>query len=106
MKTMINVLLLIVALCSSVLAQNTAKRPEAPDKSKMEIFKNWVGHWTGEGSMQQGPGAASKSSVDENIEMKLDGMIVVIEGMGRIGIGTAEEKVVHHAFAVLNYDKV
>jgi hypothetical protein len=101
MKTIIISFISLLILSSQTLAQ----RPATPDKSKMQIFNNWVGHWKGEGEMQQGPGAAKKSSVDENIEMKLDGMILVVEGIGKTDPGTDMEKVVHHAFAVLNYDQ-
>ena len=105
MKTLITISLLLFIIATNLPAQNAA-RPSEPDKSKMEIFKGWVGHWKGEGSMQQGPGAPRKSTVNEKIEMKLDGMILAVEGIGKTDEGTDLEKTVHHAFAVLYYDQV
>ena len=55
--------------------------------------------------MQMGQGEPKKSSVDERIEMKLDGTIMVVEGVGKaIDPSTKQEMVVHHAFGVLSYD--
>ena len=75
------------------------------DKEKMKIFANWVGRWQGEGSMQMGPGEPRKSKVDEHIESKLDGMVLLVEGIGKAQDATKQEIVVHHALAVLSYDK-
>ena len=37
--------------------------------------------------------------------MKLDGVVLAVEGIGKTDAGTDMEKVVHHAFAVLYYDQ-
>ena len=106
MKTKINLLICLVLCTIALSAQNSSavKPGETGDKSKMEIFKIWEGKWKGEGTIQQGPGAAKKSNVEETIELKLDGMILVVEGIGKALEGT-EQKIVHHAFAVLSYDQ-
>jgi len=83
-----------------------AQSPSSGNKEKMEVFKGWVGQWKGEGSMQMGPGEPRKSSVEERIESKLGGSIMVVEGIGkRIDPSTQKEVVVHHAFAVLSFDE-
>jgi hypothetical protein len=35
------------------------------------------------GSMQMGPGEPKKSSVDEKIEFKLNGTVLLVEGVGK-----------------------
>jgi hypothetical protein len=76
------------------------------DLQKMKVFENWIGKWQGEGAIQMGPGEPKKSSVKESIEYKLDGMIVMIEGVGTtMNASTNQEMVVHHAFGVISYDQ-
>jgi hypothetical protein len=75
------------------------------NKEAMKKLSVWLGQWKGEGSMQMGPGAAKKSLVDEKIEMKLDGTIMVVEGIGKnIDPTTKQETVVHNAFGIISYD--
>jgi hypothetical protein len=89
--------------CSTLIAQPS----EAVGKEKMKVFSAWVGRWQGEGSMQMGPGEPKKSTVDERIELKLNGTVLLVEGVGKaIDPATKEENVVHHALAVLSYDQM
>jgi hypothetical protein len=103
MKTIIATLLMYIVYNPCAMSQNAG---HAPDKTKMAIFRFWEGKWKGEGTMQQGPGPAKKSTIEETIEMKLDGMILTVEGIGTMADGADQGKVVHHAFAVLFYDQV
>jgi hypothetical protein len=103
MKTVIATALMYVVFNTCAMCQNAG---HVPDKTKMTIFSSWEGKWTGEGTMQQGPGPAKKSTVEENIELKLDGMVLTVEGIGKMADGADRGKVVHHAFAVLYYDQV
>jgi hypothetical protein len=81
-------------------------QPEKINKEKMQIFSSWAGKWKGESSMQMGPGEPKKSSIEEKIEPKFDGIIFLIEGVGKsIDPQTKQEFVSHHAFAVLSYDQ-
>jgi hypothetical protein len=96
MKQIIILFLFVCLTKTSVFAQ--APNP-AVNKEKMNAFSAWVGKWQGEGSMQTGPGAAKKSSVDEKIEMKLDGTILVVEGIGK-----SDGNIVHNAFGIISYD--
>lgn len=76
---------------------------ELGNKEKMKIFAGWEGHWQGEGSIQMGPGEPKKSKVDEHILYKLDGMVLLVEGLGKSveNPGT----IVHQALGILSYDK-
>lgn len=74
-------------------------------QEKLAPFKNWIGEWQGEGAMQMGPGAPKKSLVTEKIEFKIDGTILMIEGIGReIEAGSGAKKIAHHALGILSYD--
>lgn len=101
MKNVALVCLLLAGLISNkIFAQPT----EGVAKEKMKPFAYWAGHWQGEGSIQMGPGPQKKSKVDEHLEFKLDGTVMLIEGIGKSVEGN-ENKVVHHALAVLSFDQ-
>lgn len=100
-------LLLIVFTAAGVLTGRLLAQPqESPGKENMKVFADWVGHWKGDGWIQMGPGEPKTSSVDEHIESKLDGMVLMVEGVGkRKDPSTQQDVVVHHAFAVLSFDQ-
>ena len=103
MKKSIALSILVACMFSGQLV---AQSQELIIKEKMKALSAWVGRWQGEGSMQMGPGEPKKSSVDEKIESKLDGIILVVEGVGKaLDPSTNQEVVVHHAFGVLSYDQ-
>ncbi len=84
-------------------------RPPAPDAGKlreaMQPFLPAVGKWRGEGWMQMGPGEPQRAMSEETVEMRLDGLVLVVEGLhhAKLADGTAG-KVVHHAFAIASAD--
>jgi hypothetical protein len=100
-----NVHLLGLLLIGMISSQVSAQPSEAVAKEKMKPFAHWAGHWTGEGSMQMGPGEPSKSTVDEYLEFKLDGAVLQIEGIGKAPDAEKESKIVHNALAILYYDQ-
>jgi hypothetical protein len=100
MKNIMLPFIIFILLASKVSAQ------EMNDKDKMKVFESWTGRWQGEGTMQMGPGEAKKSQVNEIIQYKLEGMVLLIEGKGTVtNPTTKEEIVVHQALGVLSYDK-
>jgi hypothetical protein len=101
-----NFLVLVIAVLLHVLIVEELVAQETGDKEKMKVFDAWIGRWQGESSMQMGPGEPRKATMDETIQSKLDGMILVVEGIGKAPhTQTKEDIVVHHAFAILSYDK-
>jgi hypothetical protein len=100
----------IITIAMALLSANMliAQMPDPTvNKEAMKKFSAWVGKWKGEGTMQMGPGGAKTSSVDEKIEMKLDGTIMVVEGIGKVTDPTTkQETVVHNAFGIISYDAV
>jgi len=101
-----NVLLIGFMLAGVLTGKLLAQSPETGNKEKMKPFAAWVGHWQGEGYVQMGPGEPQKSTIDERIESKLDGTVLLIEGVGKsMDAATQQEKIVHHALAVLSFDR-
>ena len=99
-----NMLVIIVAagLTPALFAQGQ----EVPAKEKMKSFASWVGRWQGEGLMQMGSGEPKHSTVDERIESKLDGTLMLIEGTGKsMDAGTHQEKVTHQALGIVSFDQ-
>lgn len=103
MKNKVLVLLLLTGTFgTSLLAQPTANIA----KEKMKLFGSWEGRWQGEGSIQMGPGPAKKTTVDETLQYKLDGTLMLIEGIGKsIDPETKQSLIVHHAMAILSFDQ-
>jgi len=98
-------LLIVFVVAGVITGKLVAQTHEMGSKEKMNVFSGWAGHWQGEGSMQMGPGEPKKSRVDERIEYKLEGMVLMVEGIGTdIDPATKKERVVHHALAILSYD--
>jgi hypothetical protein len=99
-----NVMITLVALAGLMISKSQAQAPDMskPVKEKMAVLSNWAGRWKGEGVVYRGP-QGSKSSVDEQIEWKLDGTVLLINGVGKTSEG-ASEKIVHEALGVLTYD--
>lgn len=97
--------ILLLALSGASFTFVNAQSPETNIREKMKAFESWIGHWQGEGQMQMGPGEPKKSTVDEHIESKLDGTILLVEGIGTSeNPSTHVSTVVHHALGVLSYN--
>jgi hypothetical protein len=95
----------ISLMFAALISTNISAQPsEAVAKEKMKSFVHWAGRWQGEGSIQMGPGPLKKSNVDEHLEFKLDGTVMLIEGIGKSVEGN-DNKIVHHALAVLSFDQ-
>jgi hypothetical protein len=99
-------MLLTLLATVAIIQYSAAQMPDpTANKEALKKLSAWVGQWKGEGSMQMGPGGPKKSIVDEKIEMKLDGTILVVEGLGKaIDPATNQEVVVHNAFGVVSFD--
>ena len=57
-----------------------------------------TGNWGGEGWMMFGR-ERKTFTIDESVQTKLDGLVILIEGIGKIS-----NKTVHHALALVSYD--
>src|SRR5204862_74768 len=77
--------------------------PVSKDIQRQEMKKlDWlVGHWKGTGWIQMGPQGRHEFTQTETIEAKLDGMVLVIEGLGK---AKEDGSTVHTALAFVSYD--
>lgn len=100
-------LAVILTAAAALSCVNLFAQPlnEPVSKEKMKAFGAWAGRWQGEGWMQMGPGEPKRSSVDEKVESKLDGTVMLVEGIGKAANASGQEIVVHHALGVLSYDQ-
>jgi hypothetical protein len=96
---MIKFLAAALALACAAAAQ------QQPDLEKqrqaMKKLEFLAGKWSGDATVQRGPGQPIKVRQSESVEYKLDGLALLVEGAGR---DPASGKVVFTALAVISYD--
>lgn len=94
-----------VAAMLVVVPPAGAQRPGAgaAADSAMAPLAWLVGEWEGEG-VSQTPTGRSAATVRETVESRLNGRVLVIEGVGREPSADGKGRVVHHAFGLLTYD--
>lgn len=82
---------------------------QQPDSIQREAISklNWLaGQWKGEGFAEYRPGQRSYVNMTETIEPRLNGTVLLIEGLGRRKLADAQEgEIVHNAMAVVSYDE-
>lgn len=94
-------LLLILLLPITLLAQ----MPVSSQSAEMKKLDFLVGQWQGEGWIMLGPGQRRTFKQTENVQRKVDGQILLIDGLGKGTVpGKQEEVTIHNAFAVVSYD--
>jgi hypothetical protein len=70
-------------------------------RSAMKKLEFMVGTWAGEARIFRGPGEPVVMTQTEEVQYKLDGLILSIEGVGRT---KADGKPVLQAFGIVSYD--
>jgi hypothetical protein len=90
---------LLIAL-SSLACMAQVPDPEA-QREAMKKLSFLAGKWSGEATVQRGPGGPIKIRQSEDIQYRLAGLVLIIEGTGR---DVETGKVLFNAFAVVNYD--
>ena len=83
----------------SLQAQPNASTDHLDQMKKLHFL---TGSWTGEGWVQMGPQGKEDFTQSELIQQKLDGTLLMIEGLGKAK--DDETKTVHNAFAIISYD--
>ena len=102
MKAMKSVLVAALAVVVHV-GTLAAEQPSPKDAQRGEMKKlDWlVGQWQGTGWMQMGPQGRREFTINETIQEKLDGLVLVIEGHGK---SLEDGRAVHNALAFVSYD--
>jgi len=86
-----------VALCGQ------QQPPQAELVKQQEAMKKLAflaGHWSGPATISRGPGEPLHVTQSEEVQYKLDGLVLLIEGTSR----DAEGKVVFNALATISFD--
>jgi len=82
-----------------------AQPPRSPDieaqRAALKKLDFLVGRWSGEARVLRGPGEPLELIQTEEAQYKLDGLILIIEGVGRT---KADSKVVLQALGIVSYD--
>jgi hypothetical protein len=100
-------LILAVAILASLGDSLAAQQPPAPGPSGPEIQREAMhklaflaGHWAGSASISRGPGEPQHLTQAEEVEYKLDGLVLLIQGASR----NADGKEVFSALATISFD--
>jgi hypothetical protein len=82
-----------------------AQQPRTPDleaqRAAMRKLEFLVGRWAGEARLQRGPGEPILMAQTEDVQFKLDGLLLLTEGIGR---GMVDGKAILNALAIVSYD--
>ena len=78
--------------------------PAESNRTNMQKIAFLVGEWQGGGGISMGPTRSSFRS-HESVQSRLDGQVLVIEGVHEGVDGAAVGKVVHHAIAIVSWDQ-
>ncbi|HEX2079089.1 MAG TPA: hypothetical protein VHG08_15300 [Longimicrobium sp.] len=94
--------LLLAAVPAAAQAPAAASSGAAEQMRRLAFLH---GTWRGEGVTMMGPGQQERASVLETAQPKLDGTVLLVEGLGWQGTeGAADYHVVHQALGVMSYD--
>jgi len=84
-----------------VTAAVAQQRPNVDaQREAMKKLQFLVGKWSGEADVTRGPGEPLKITQTENVQYRLDGMVMLVEGEGR----NADGKPVYSALATIAFD--
>lgn len=86
-------------IASSFAAQPDSSSANAQHEA-MQKLVFLIGRWSGPVNIQHGPGQALHLTQTENVEYKLDGLVLLIEGKSV----NAQNKVLFSALATIAYD--
>jgi len=91
---------IFAALGVSLAAQQPPVSGPDIQREAMHKLAFLAGHWSGPATISQGPGEPLHLTQTEEIQYKLDGLVLLIEGASRDSSG----KVVFSALATVSYD--
>ena len=78
-------------------------RPDvAAQREAMQKLAFLVGQWKGEATVSMGPGGPRRLEQTEDVQFKLDGLVLLIEGTGRNPVSGAVE---FNALATVSFDE-
>ena len=91
--------ILVVSFCA--MPQSLQMPDVAAQRAAMKKLSFLVGDWSGQGRIFRTPGESTEIVQTEHAEYKLDGLLLVIEGLGRT---KSDGHPVLQAFGIASYD--
>jgi hypothetical protein len=89
-----------ISFSLSLAAQQPASNSADVQREAMRKLSFLAGHWSGPVNIVRGPGEALHLTQTEDVEYKLDGLVLLVEGKGT----GADGKVQFSALATIAYD--
>lgn len=84
------------------MAQQPILQPDlAKQRAAMQKLSFLIGSWSGEAHVQRGPGNLATLLQTENVEYKLGGLVLVIEGTGQ---AQTDQQPSLQALGIISYD--
>jgi hypothetical protein len=90
----------MISFSVSLGAQQPASNSVGAQREAMRKLSFLAGHWSGPVTIVRGPGEALHLTQTEDVEYKLDGLVLLVEGKST----SAEGKVLFAALATIAYD--
>jgi hypothetical protein len=90
----------MILFAPSLAAQQPASINVDAQREAMHKLSFLAGHWSGPVTIVHGPGEALHLTQTEDVEYKLDGLVLLIEGKG----ANSDGKVLFSALATIAYD--
>jgi hypothetical protein len=82
-----------------------AQQPGAANREALKKLEFLAGKWKGDATVSRGPKETMIVKQSENVQFKLDGTVLLVEGVGRgKSPGKDEEGIVFQALGVMSYD--
>jgi len=91
---------LIFSLCVAAAAQQPGSNSVQIQREAMHKLDFLAGRWSGPVTIQRGPGQPLRLTQSENVQYKLGGLVLLVEGKSTNGAGKAE----FSALATISYD--
>ncbi len=92
----------VAFLCVIAAVSHAQPQPNvAAQRDAMKKLEFLVGKWSGEAAGVRGPGASFKVLQSEDVQYKLDGLVLLVEGTGR---DPGSGNVLFRALATISYD--
>lgn len=98
----LKVLMIILTVAYGMMAYEAKAQTGTTNQDKMKPLLGWVGEWKGEGWSIDASRQRTEFTVSENIQPKLEGRILLAEGIGKAK-STGQEG--FHAFGVFYYNE-
>src|SRR5215467_627909 len=98
-------LLSALPLLAASPVSGQAPTPPAARLEAMKRFDLWVGEWKGSGWVSPGGGGRHEFRIAEQVQRKLGGTVLLVEGRGTRRTEKGQEVVTHEALALLSYNE-